>query len=455
MTALPRYLLARFASALALFSALLGSTAPSPLYPIYIDRFGLSHFMATAIFAVYAIGTLGALAVVPRIMRYFGDRCRILMVGLALTAAGTMLFAVSSVEWTLFLGRFLNGAGTGVVAGVASTALVELAPAAGRRLAATLATLAFTGGAASGPLITSAALALNLAPTVTPFLVIAVIALAAFLGLLLSRWPGADEIAGRDAPAGRAAEGAAEGTADDRSEARPDAASEAASDSALPGLFVLSCLAITIAWMIGSVLMAVGANLGLEVYRLASASVAGLIPALFQLFAGLGQAVCGRYSGLRTVGWGALGIVLAQVTLVLAAPGAHGAVLVFAMPFCGFAYGAAFVGGLSLASATTDPDRRASRISRFYTVGYLSNAVPTVSFGILTDAVGLANAFYIFSAVLIALGLTTLGYAARYRLNGTGRPPRGRGKGGRGRRGRATMAEPSRRAAGGHHPETC
>ena len=47
-----RNLLARASLALAIFSALLGSTAPSPLYPLYIEEFGLSRLMTTAIFAI-------------------------------------------------------------------------------------------------------------------------------------------------------------------------------------------------------------------------------------------------------------------------------------------------------------------------------------------------------------------------------------------------------------------
>lgn len=392
------YLLARIACALAIFSALLGSTAPSPLYPVYIARFGLTQFAATAVFAAYAVGTLGALFLVPRLLRYTGDHKSILMSGLAFTAAGALIFAAAHVEWLLFLGRFLNGAGTGVVAGLASTALIELAPLAGRRLAATVATLAFTGGAAAGPVITSAALATNVAPTVAPFLAITVVTLLSFLCMLLSRWPEPGE----------------QGYGVDAS----DIATQGTPDTILgpaPALFRLACLSIAVAWMIGSVLMALGANLGIEVYHLGSASVAGLIPALFQLFAGIGQAVWGRTESLRAIAYGAAGIVLTQIALVLAAPGAHGLVLMLAMPLCGFFYGALFVGALALAGAAAPPRHRAAYIARFYTVGYLSNAVPTVGLGLLTDTIGLGDAFYVFSAVLLGLAALTVALARSQR----------------------------------------
>lgn len=40
------------------------ASAPSPIYPLYRERWGLSVTMLTVIFAVYVVGLLGALLTV-------------------------------------------------------------------------------------------------------------------------------------------------------------------------------------------------------------------------------------------------------------------------------------------------------------------------------------------------------------------------------------------------------
>ncbi len=235
MHSVPSYFLARASVALAVFAALLGSTAPSPLYPTYLQTFSLSHAMVTEIFATYALGTLVALLVSSRIGSSVSDPRRMMLPGLVITAAGALTFAFAHDVTMLLAGRFLNGIGTGGITAMASASLYELSPPHKRGQAATLATLAFTGGAAGGPLMSSAAIALNFAPTVSPFLFIVAVACVAGLGLILSSWP------------------------DWKTKDATDSGSEDPEERsrAVIPLFVLSCIAVGIAWMVGSFIMAV------------------------------------------------------------------------------------------------------------------------------------------------------------------------------------------------------
>lgn len=381
--------LARFGCALAIFAALLGSTAPSPLYPIYIQTLGLKETTATAIFGIYAVGTLVALFVTGRLGRWAVDRRRVILPALMVTAAGALIFAVAdNVAW-LFVGRFLNGVGTGAITGLASTALYELAPAHKKRSGPVLATLAFTGGSAGGPLITSAMLAVGLAPTVAPFILIACMATLAWVTLALSAWPSAHANGAESAPI------------------------EPTDDKGSMSLFALGCLGVATAWMLGSVLMAVGANLGTNLYGLRDAAIAGLIPALFQIFAGVGQVVWGRVVSRRAMLIGFVGVIVAQVALALAAPSANGGLMMMIMPVHGFFYGALFVGALGQASAAAPPSRRARFVSRFYIVGYLSNVLPSLAMGMLIDGLGMASAFYLFSLTLITTAIIGVMVAVR------------------------------------------
>ena len=383
--------LARACCALAIFAALLGSTAPSPLYPYYLETLDLDKVVGTAIFSIYAAGALLALFVSGKIGGQLEDLRKVIIPGLILTALGAALFAMADSLSLLLIGRFLNGFGTGAITGMASAALFSIYPAEQRRTAAVLATLSFTGGAAGGPILSSIALSLNFAPTVSPFIVIVLLSALAATGLTVSHWP-------RKAP----------------KPAPTITANEPETGVHLP-MFILACLVICVAWMLGSILMALGTDLGISVYGLPSVALAGLVPAIFQLFAGLGQFVWGRFPVEKAVFVGLLGMILAQIALILAEPGGLGYVMLALMPICGFCYGAAFVGSLGLANKSATPDTREKYIARFYVAGYLSNSIPTVMVGYVSDLWGLKMAFFFFSLVLIAIALVGLGLLRKYR----------------------------------------
>lgn len=385
------YGLGRASSALAIFAALLASTTPSPLYPIYIREWGLEPSAGTTVFAVYAVGTLLTLGLSSWLGGKARDHRRLLLPGLLLTAAGALLFAFASELWMLLAGRFLSGVSTGLITSTASAALFELERPERRGRAATLATVAFTAGAACGPVVSSAAIGLELRPLMTPFLFITAVAACAFVGLVLSAWPKTQE---------RAVAGS-----------RPRGAGEILDAGQRAWRFRLACLGITVAWMLGSMLMAVGVSLATELYGLGSVALAGLLPALFQLFAGVGQVAGGRARAVRAIWVGCTGLAVLQAFAMLGADRAWAMSFVAIMPLCGLAYGAAFVGAAALVNASAAPGTHAKRIAQLYVVGYLANAVPTWAMGKLVDGWGLEPAYHLFSVVTIGVGLTGTGVA--------------------------------------------
>ncbi len=383
----PGYFMGRCAAALAIFAALLASTTPSPLYPVYIDRWGLPQSTATAIFSIYAAGTLAALFLSGWLNSRVRDRRLVLLPALAVTALGAVLFALADGVMLLFVGRFLSGVSTGLITGTASAAIFDLSRPERRSRAAVISTVAFTGGAAAGPCLSSAAIAADLAPLVSPFLAIAAIAAIAAAGLAAAAWP----------QAGTALAAAA----GERVERFADRIGEA-----LRGrLFLISCLAIITAWMLGSILMALGVSIATDLFDLHIAAVAGLMPALFQLFGGIGQVAASRVRPTTAIiaGFAAMALLLAGTAA--GALATIPAIFILAMPLTGLAYGAAFVGGAALVNETSPEGTLAGRISRFYVAGYLANALPTMAMGVLIDKAGLEPAFLVFCAVLICLSI--------------------------------------------------
>jgi len=377
--------------ALALFAALLGSTAPSPLYPIYASQWSLGQAMINAVFAVYAIGTLLCLVIVGLV----GDRVRtnrqLLLPALGLVAAGALLMAAAFNPIWLLVGRFLAGAGTGIITATAPAAFHELLAPAQRKQTAMITTLAFTAGAACGPLLSAAAIALDLRPTLSPYAVIAAVAAAAASGILFAKWP----------PPRKRRRAGNVAHADLLTYGSPLAAQ------------ALAYLAIAVSWMIGSTIMAVGTRLALDLFGAGSVALAGLLPAAFQLFGGAGQTLFGFIDRRSAALYGLAGLALSQLVLWIAADAQISVALIFAIPLCGLAYGAAFVGAAGLINETVAPDKRSAATSRFYIVGYLANAVPVLALGAFIDAVGLSLAFYVFSATVIFLAMCGVFLALR------------------------------------------
>ncbi|MFF4887554.1 MFS transporter [Streptomyces nigra] len=67
------------------------ASAPSPIYPLYRERWGLSATMLTVVFAVYVVGLLGALLTVGSLSDHLGRR-PVLAAALLVAAAGTAIF---------------------------------------------------------------------------------------------------------------------------------------------------------------------------------------------------------------------------------------------------------------------------------------------------------------------------------------------------------------------------
>src|SRR5437870_5553623 len=79
------------AAAYAFAATMLGTTLPTPLYPIYRSELGFSELMVTVIFASYAVGAIGALLFAGSLSDQIGRR-RVLLAGLALSALSAAAF---------------------------------------------------------------------------------------------------------------------------------------------------------------------------------------------------------------------------------------------------------------------------------------------------------------------------------------------------------------------------
>jgi MFS family permease len=78
----------------AFFVAMVGTTLPTPLYPLYEERYSFGPLLVTVIFAIYAFGVIGGLILFGNLSDRVG-RKPVLLLGLVLSAASALLFLLA------------------------------------------------------------------------------------------------------------------------------------------------------------------------------------------------------------------------------------------------------------------------------------------------------------------------------------------------------------------------
>src|SRR5947209_18480437 len=133
-----------------LFSLLLASGAPAPLYRVYQVAWGFSETTLTEVFAVYAVVLLVTLLFFGSLSDHVG-RKSLIAAGLLFGAAACAAFLVASGVGALYVARSLQGVSVGLATGALGAALLELEPE-GRGRAPVVTSAAPTGGLAVGAL---------------------------------------------------------------------------------------------------------------------------------------------------------------------------------------------------------------------------------------------------------------------------------------------------------------
>ncbi|MCV2489885.1 MFS transporter [Geodermatophilus sp. YIM 151500] len=162
----------------ALFAVAAGTNVPTPLLLVYQDRLDLSPEVLTALFGSYAAGLVPALFLAGPLSDRFGRR-RVALPGILLSAAVSLAFAAAGDALALlFVARFVQGVVSGAVFGVVSAWVGELSHASGEGAGGRRAAFAMTAGFSLGPLTSGLLGQYAPAPTVLPYLVHVVLALA-------------------------------------------------------------------------------------------------------------------------------------------------------------------------------------------------------------------------------------------------------------------------------------
>ena len=370
------------AASLALLTAF--STAPSPLYGIYARQDHLSSSTITAVYAVYAVGTVASLMLVGHISDWYGRRV-VLIPALVVALAAALLLSTSTSLPALFTGRVLTGVALGAAIATATAHLTDLdsGPAASpTRRAQIVGTVANVGGLAVGPLL--AGLLARYVPGTPrlPYLV--------FAGLLAIA-----VVVTAVAPEGRPVPLVRRPYRPQRLAAPDDA--RARFNAALTGSFTIFTVFGLFAGLAGAFLAGplqhpspVWAGLAVFV-SFGTGAVTQVSTMSWSLRRLLSLGLPALLLGLSAVVVAAAWSTTASLTLFFA-----GAVLV------GIGGGTIYRGTMTIVITTASPETRAGALASFFVVGYVGLSLPVVGAGIALEHVTFKVTLLVLAAAVAA-----------------------------------------------------
>src|SRR5829696_8016816 len=165
------------------------TTVPSPLYGLYQARDGFSEFVVTVIYAAYAVGVIGALALAGHLSDWFGRR-RLLIPAAGLTIVSAVVFLTWRSVPGLLTARVLSGISIGIASSTATAYLAELhaghRPEASGTRAQVTATTVNMGGLGVGAFMAGLVAQWVGHPLTVPYVVFLVAAALAVVAVALS-----------------------------------------------------------------------------------------------------------------------------------------------------------------------------------------------------------------------------------------------------------------------------
>jgi len=357
------------------------SNAPTPLYVVWQHRLSFSAGTLTVIFAAYIAGLLAALLVAGRASDRLG-RKPVVLPGILLALLACALFATATSVLALAIARLLAGIAVGITVSAGMAAVVDIGKRERARTATLAASTAMVFGAGLGPLLAGALSETLPWPTVTIFVLTAVLLLSA--AIVVVRLP-------LQRPPARGTGGWVRVPAVPRAQRMHVALGIAVF---APGITSTSFV------------LSLGPALLTDVLGAGNRMLVGATA--FVMF-GTATAVqfAARRLGVRAILLSGAAAALACMAALLVAVHARWvpAIVVMAV-LAGTAQGLGQLGGLTMISTHVPDGRRAEANALLNFGGYIPAALLPVGTGYLSDALGLATGATVFAVVLAAAALT-------------------------------------------------
>ncbi|MGI5378950.1 MFS transporter [Streptomyces sp. CA-251387] len=375
--------LAVFSVAFALWITMAGTTAPTPLYPLYGEEFGFTPFTVTVVFAVYALGVVLGLLVFGRLSDQIGRR-PVLIAATLLSVGAAVVFLFAENVGAMLVARVISGFSAALVTGAATASLAERLGPHARVKPATVALFANMGGLACGTLLAGILADLAPSPLRTPWVVMLALAAVGLLGVLVNG----------------------------ESSAHRSGFSLQFQPLHVPGEirsdFLRSAMAAGSGFAVLGVLTAVtGLFLGTVLHE-SSHALTGLVVFVAFTCTAFGQLLVRTLKPATALPAACVGLMAAAGLIALSMATGTLAPLLVGAAVNGLATGIAVGHGIGSITTRSAPQHRGASVSTFFAILYSMLAVPAIGVGVLIRETSLRPAGETFSAVVAALALGVL-----------------------------------------------
>jgi MFS family permease len=371
-----------------LLAALLGlflfaASAPSPLYAVYQAKLGFSSTTLTAIYAVYALGALVALLTTGRLSDHLGRR-RVVVLALVIQIAGLVAFIAAQGVGMLYLGRILQGVGTGIATGALSAWLLDLQPPDNSRLGSLVGGIAPVAGLAAGALGSGLLVEYGPEPLRLVFWLLTLVFM-----LALAAMPITPDLVERNPGWLRSM--------------RPQISVPAGARSLFAAL-VPSLIAI---WALGGLYLSLGPSVAISLLKTNSRIAGGLVIAGLMGAAAVASALVRAAEPRVILIRGSLVLIAGVgITLIAVAMGSITGLYAGSV-IAGLGFGPAFSGIFRSLAPLAPPEKRGALLASIYVVLYPSFSVPAIIAGIAVTQFDLRTTTYVFGLIVMALAAVT------------------------------------------------
>ncbi|HET6505151.1 MAG TPA: MFS transporter [Baekduia sp.] len=371
---------------------LFASSAPSPLYVVYQQRWHFSPLTLTSVFAVYVLALLVALVFAGSLSDRVGRR-PVLLGALSVQLVAMVLFGVAHGVGMLFAARIVQGFATGVATGALSATLIDLAPERRPHLGALLSAAAPPMGLALGAL--GSGLLVQYGPDplrLVYWLLVVVFALAIAVVYAMPETV-------------RATHGWTSALMP-RIGVPPEARTA----------FLAVTPVLIATWALGGLYLSLGPSLAIALLHTTSHVTGGLV--IVALTAtGSATAILTRAGHPERVLLGGAAMLALGVGVTLLGLNTETTALFFlGSVVAGVGFGAGFSGAFKTVVALAPPTERASLIAAIYVLSYLGFALPAVAAGVAVSHAGLLPTTNVYGSVVAALALAAMGLTLARRI---------------------------------------